>query len=148
MAQEEPYWNPMVPELSVTHFDRSLRFYHEILGFSIKNLRTEPDFAYLALDQVQLMIEAVHLPGWQTGPLQHPLGRGVNFQMEVADLTPLLDSLADHHIPLFRPVVESCYPVGDSLACQREFLVQDPDGYLLRFCQFIGDRSTDQATPL
>ncbi|PBJ98899.1 hypothetical protein CMR03_19600 [Pantoea allii] len=27
--------------------------------------------------------------------------------------------------------------IGEKIACQREFLVQDPDGYLLRFSQYI-----------
>jgi hypothetical protein len=29
------------------------------------------------------------------------------------------------------------YNIGEKIACQREFLVQDPDGYLLRFSQYI-----------
>ncbi|HAS8214898.1 TPA: VOC family protein, partial [Vibrio vulnificus] len=28
----EEYWNPMVPELSVSDFSKSLNFYCEILG--------------------------------------------------------------------------------------------------------------------
>jgi hypothetical protein len=29
------------------------------------------------------------------------------------------------------------------LAGQREFLLQDPDGYLLRFVQYLGERAAD-----
>ncbi len=32
---------------------------------------------------------------WVTGNLELPFGRGVNFQIEVADLSPLIIALAD-----------------------------------------------------
>ncbi len=53
----DEYWNPMVPELSVSNFTTSLRFYCETLGFKIRNQRDNPDFAYLELERVQIMLE-------------------------------------------------------------------------------------------
>lgn len=53
------YWNPMVPELSVSHFKMSLEFYSITLGFNILYTREKPDFAYLDQHQVLLMIEQV-----------------------------------------------------------------------------------------
>ncbi|EIV8618730.1 VOC family protein, partial [Vibrio vulnificus] len=35
----EEYWNPMVPELSVSDFSKSLNFYCEILGFKVRSQR-------------------------------------------------------------------------------------------------------------
>ncbi|MEO9168740.1 MAG: VOC family protein, partial [Aestuariivirga sp.] len=35
---------------------------------------------------------------------------------------------------------EKWYRAGDEEVGQRQFLVQDPDGYLLRLCQPIGRR--------
>ncbi len=36
---------------------------------------------------------------------------------------------------------ENWYDEGNVLSGQREFLVQDPDGYLLRFTQYLGEKS-------
>ena len=41
----EEYWNPMVPELSVSDFNNSLSFYRDLLGFKVRNQRENPDFA-------------------------------------------------------------------------------------------------------
>ncbi|MBX9625809.1 MAG: VOC family protein [Gemmataceae bacterium] len=133
-------WNPLVPELTVLDFPESLQFYTDLLGFRVRHRRDAPAFAYLELGGAQLMIEAGHPGGWAAGPLDRPLGRGVNLQVEVADLGPVLARLAAAGHLLFRAPAESWYDTGDALSGQREFVVQDPDGYLLRFCQHLGDR--------
>jgi catechol 2,3-dioxygenase-like lactoylglutathione lyase family enzyme len=140
---DEVYWNPMVPELSVTDLARSLVFYTGLLGFSVRYRRDDPPFAYLEQQQVQLMLEQVHLAGWQVGALEPPFGRGINLQMELTDIQPLLDRLQGAGIALFRQPTEVWYPVGEMLAGLREFLLQDPDGYLLRFVQYLGERAAD-----
>ena len=56
------------------------------------------------------------------------------------DIQPLLARLALAGVVLYRPLRESWYPVGNMSSGQREFLVQDPDGYLLRFVQHLGER--------
>lgn len=81
------YWNVMVPELSVLNFDESLEFYTSVLGFYVKYQWINPDFAYLIYeDQLQIMIEAYHEAGWNTGELLYHLGRGVNLQIEVKNV--------------------------------------------------------------
>ncbi|TNH99367.1 hypothetical protein CF137_00955 [Aeromonas sobria] len=140
---DEVYWNPMVPELSVTDLACSLAFYTGLLGFSVRYRRDDPPFAYLEQQQVQLMLEQVHPAGWQVGALEPPFGRGINLQMELSDIQPLLDRLQRADIVLFRQPAEVWYPVGEMLAGQREFLLQDPDGYLLRFVQYLGERPAD-----
>lgn len=131
------YWNRMVPELTVYNFSVSMRFYVEILGFDIMIRRSEPDFAYITLGEAQLMLEQHHPQGWHTGELVTPLGRGVNFQIEVDNIEVIYSRLQMSDIPMFRTIRDNVYDTGKSLAKQREFLVQDPDGYLLRFCQYI-----------
>lgn len=128
----------MVPELTVTDFAISKRFYVDILGFSIMNERSSPKFVYLSLGEVQIMLEQYQEDGWNTGELIYPLGRGVNFQIEVDDIEQILNRLNESNIPLFQDIQSNDYEVGGVKACQREFLVQDPDGYLLRFNQYIG----------
>jgi hypothetical protein len=53
----------------------------------------------------------------------------------VKQIDPLLDALAAAEWPLFKSPAESRYRMGKREIVQREFLVQDPDGYLLRFAQ-------------
>ncbi len=137
----EEYWNPMVPELSVTNFEKSLKFYQELLGFKVRNQRTNPDFAYLENGQVQIMLEQIHDRGWVTGSLEYPLGRGINFQIELRDISPIHERLKAANVPFYREQQENWYEEGNVLSGQREFLVQDPDGYLLRFSQYLGEIS-------
>ena len=133
-----------MPELIVSDFDASLNFYTMILGFSIWFERGQkPErFAYLDREGAQIMLEEVHSGIWQTGELSKPYGRGVNFQIECSDLQTLLDALADAKYELWRGVCEAWRDVGNgnTLVGSREFLVQDPDGYLLRFTQDLGER--------
>lgn len=136
----ENYWNPMVPELSVSNFERSLAFYVDVLGFSIRIKRENPDFVYLEQEHVQMMLEQISDEGWITGELEAPLGRGVNFQIELSDLEPLVKRLQTHKVPLFREMKETWYDIGEKLSGERELLLQDPDGYLLRFTQHLGEK--------
>ncbi len=36
---------------------------------------------------------------------------------------------------------ETWYDIGEILSGQKEFLIQDPDGYLLRFTEYLGEKS-------
>jgi len=138
--KSKQYWNPMVPELAVTNFDKSLEFYTNVLGFKVIHSRQNPDFAYLDQENAQLMIEQWGEDGWNTGGMQYPLGRGINFQIEMRDISPVYDRLIGQTYPLFRDVEENWYQSDGVEIGQKEFLVQDPDGYLLRFCENIGER--------
>ena len=72
---EDPYWNPLVHELTVTDLERSQHFYCAA-GFSVRFRRTDPPFAYLELGRAQLMLEQEHAEGWQVAPLERPLQKG------------------------------------------------------------------------
>ena len=69
--------------------------------------------------------------------MARPLGRDINLMIYVESLDPLLDALAAANWPLFKSPEESRYRMGEQQITQREFLVQDPDGYLLRFAQAL-----------
>ena len=134
------YCNPMVPELSVSNFSESLIFYRDVLGFIVLNQRSNPNFAYLEYEKIQIMIEQVHEDAWITGKLEFPLGRGINFQIQIENLSPILSRLESSQICLFKKTQDSWYDTGEKFRGQREVLVQDPDGYLLRFTQFLGEK--------
>jgi len=116
-VQHEPYWNRMVPELTVTDFTASLHFYTDVLGFEIMVRRSDPEFAYINLGEAQLMLEQFHAEGWNTAELVKPLGRGVNFQIEVDDIARVLARVRKHGVPLYRDLRENTYRIGETTAC-------------------------------
>jgi catechol 2,3-dioxygenase-like lactoylglutathione lyase family enzyme len=132
-------FQPLVPELKVSHFEKSLTFYTEILKFRVEFQRPEHQFAFLSYEGCQLMIEQDN-PVWKTGTLEYPFGRGINLAMLVDTLDALLQSLQEHSYPLFVEPTEHWYRQGQILLGRREFLVMDPDGYLLRFAQSLGEK--------
>lgn len=129
-------FNALVPELSVTDIERSKWFYTELLGFQLEYERKKDKFAFLSLNNAQLMLEELN-GNWETSSLEYPFGRGVNFQIIVEDIQVIVTRLNKHAISLFREPFVSEYVTGDTLIKEIEFLVQDPDGYLLRFSQEI-----------
>jgi catechol 2,3-dioxygenase-like lactoylglutathione lyase family enzyme len=133
-------WAALVPELLVTDLDRALAFYRDACGFRLRFARPEDGFAYLALGAAQIMLEEIAEGAWVTGPLDPPLGRGVNLQIEVPDVAALAARLSAAGVTPFRPTETAWYREGDTLHGQAELMVQDPDGYLLRFVQVLGER--------
>ncbi|MGV8939462.1 MAG: bleomycin resistance protein [Allorhizobium sp.] len=134
----------LVPELDVTDISLSLHFWCDLLGFSVAYDRPAAHFAYLERQGAQIMLCQVN-GEWMTAALQRPFGRGVNFQIETDELESILEALHAEGWPLFRGVSESWYRIGEARESgNREFLVQDPDGYLVRFSQNIGMREIGQ----
>lgn len=62
-------FNSLIPELSVRDIDNSKEFYINILGFKLEYERKEDKFAFLSLENVQIMIEEVN-GAWNTGELK------------------------------------------------------------------------------
>jgi catechol 2,3-dioxygenase-like lactoylglutathione lyase family enzyme len=129
----------LVPELDVFDLAKSKAFWCDVLGFEIAYERPENGFIFIELQGSQVMLNTRN-GNWETGELQHPLGRGINFQMFVDSTEPLLDALKKARWPLFRECHDAWYPVAGEERGNRQFLVQDPDGYLLRFAQDLGKR--------
>ena len=125
----------LIPELDVRDLARSLDFYVELAGFKISFERPEERFAYLALDDAHLMLEEAAGPGrrFRTAPLEHPYGRGVNFQIEVADAAALHARLRAAGLVPYLPLEERWYRQNRIENGSRQFVIADPDGYLLRF---------------
>ena len=131
----------LVPELLVADLDRSLEFWCGLCGFTVSYARSEERFAYIVLGSAHLMLEQAGVGrNWVTGPLDAPLGRGVNFQVSVPDSGALAAVLRDADWPLFMEPETKWYPVGGEEAGVEQFLVQDPDGYLVRFQSSVGRR--------
>ncbi|AYE53800.1 VOC family protein (plasmid) [Priestia megaterium NCT-2] len=123
-------FNKLIPELSVKDISKSKEFYLEILEFQLVYERIAEKFAFISLNGAQIMLEECN-GHWQTGGLEYPYGRGINFQIEVENIESILQNLKKYKITLFRESMLNNY----SGFIQKEFIVQDPDGYLLRFSQ-------------
>ncbi|KLN61610.1 glyoxalase [Kiloniella spongiae] len=135
----------LVPELLCSDLEVSLDFYVNIIGFRVLYDRPENRFAYLEMGGVEMMLDETpeissDEGDWWTARATKPYGRGVNFMIEVADVHAIHDRLKRLRWPLFRPMEDQWYRAGESKVGNREFLVQDPDGYLLRFFTSLGDR--------
>jgi len=130
----------LVPELLVSEYEISRDFYVRVIGFGVRYERPEEKFSYLDLDGAALMIEQ-ETEFWATATREKPYGRGINLQIEVDAIDPILTRLADAGIALFRPVEEAWYRSGETYRGNRQFLVQDPDGYLLRMFEDLGEQA-------
>jgi catechol 2,3-dioxygenase-like lactoylglutathione lyase family enzyme len=135
-------WAKLVPELTVANFEISLEFYQR-LGFKVLWQREEPKFAYLDFEGAQIMLEHFHPTGWNVAELQAPYGRGINFQIECSSASEIRDKALAASQGLYRELKETWYKQGDKSSGNREFLLQDPDGYLLRFSQYLGTRQEE-----
>ena len=126
-------FNKLIPELTVFSIEETKYFYLNILGFKLEYERTEDNFIFVSFENSQFMFEELHDDGWNIGELEYPLGRGINFSIKVKDIDTLYDKVISHNIIPFRKIMISNYRVGDKINQQKEFLIQDPNGYLLRF---------------
>jgi len=127
----------LVPELYVSDLGRSLGFYCGALGFSIVYQRTEERFAYIERAGAELMLEEPIGRTWLAGPLEPPYGRGVNFQIAVEDAAAMRDAALAAGAPLVMDLEEKTYLRDDEPIRVRQCVVQDPDGYLLRFSELV-----------
>jgi len=132
-------FNSLIPELSVHDLKKSKEFYTKIIGFTINYERE--GFAFLSLGNAQVMLDEIGKSRtWKTGKFERPLGRGINLQIRVDKIAPLLASLSKKKNKLFLKPEEKWYSVGKVQTVNKQFLVQDPDGYLLRFFEDLGTR--------
>lgn len=141
---DSPTGPALVPELLVSDVSKSIEFWCGLCGFWINYQRPEEGFAYISLGSAHIMLEQRGVGrNWITGPLEPPLGRGINFQISVPRIEPIIAALREADDQLFMEPETKWYLLGeDTEAGVRQFLVADPDGYLIRFQESIGRHST------
>lgn len=133
-------FNKLIPELSVTNLEKSLEFYKTI-GFKIEYERKENKFVFLSLGEIQFMIQEITGDDkWEVAPLVYPFGNGINFQLEVEDATAIYNKLKNNNYKIIFDMEENWYRQDNKLLGNKEFLVQDPDGYLLRISEDLGEK--------
>lgn len=135
------YFNKIIPELSVTSLEKSLEFY-KIIGFKIEYERPENKFTFISLGEIQFMLQEItDKDKWDIAPLKYPFGNGINFQLEVDSVENIYNMLKDNRYKITFEIEENWYRQDNKLLGNKEFLVQDPDGYLLRFSEDLGEKS-------
>jgi catechol 2,3-dioxygenase-like lactoylglutathione lyase family enzyme len=136
----------LVPELYVSDLACSLDFYVETLGFRVEYERPEERFVSLRLESACLMLEQARRLSsatpkefeqgeWRLADLERPFGRGMNLEIEVADIEAANARIQGRNQPLLLDPHERSYRVGDQQLTVRRLLVADPDGYLIRLSQ-------------
>ena len=134
------HFNKIIPELSVTNLEKSLSFYKTV-GFKIEYERPENKFIFLSMGEIQFMIQEIsENDKWDVAALSYPFGNGINFQLEVNSVEYIYNSLKKENYKIAFEIEENWYRQDNRLLGNKEFLVQDPDGYLLRFSEDLGEK--------
>jgi catechol 2,3-dioxygenase-like lactoylglutathione lyase family enzyme len=134
----------LVPELICSDLVQSLAFYVGVLGFAVRYARPEERFAYLEREGAEIMLEQPTGRTFLTAALEHPYGRGMNLQIEVSDITSLDAAVRASGWPLLIELEDKWYRHDELMRGNRQFVVQDPDGYVLRFFEDLGSRLTSR----
>ena len=77
---------------------------------------------------------------WDISPLSYPFGNGINFQLEVENSEEICTRFKNANYKIAFDIEENWYRQDDILLGNKEFLIQDPDGYLLRFSEDLGEK--------
>lgn len=134
-------WNKNIPELSVTNLENSLNFY-KTAGFKVEYARPEDKFAFISLGFIQFMLQELsNNDKWNVGELKYPFGNGINFQLEVENVEKIYNDFKFNNYIVTFNLEENWYRQDGKLLGNKEFLIQDPDGYLLRFMQDLGEKT-------
>ena len=142
LIRDENYleFSKNIPELSVSNLKNSLKFY-KTAGFKIEYERPENKFVFLSLGEIQFMLQEISdKDKWQIAPLTYPFGNGINFQLEVSNLDEIYNNFKNSNYKIIFDIEENWYRQDDKLLGNKEFLIQDPDGYLLRFSEDLGEK--------
>ena len=138
--------NKLVPELSISDWQRSQAFYRDVLGFETRFARPEEGFCYLAREGAEIMLDQLGQGRdfRDASGLARPFGRGMNLQIETRDVAGLAEVCAREGADILLPLETRWYRTGAQEQGNRQFIVADPDGYLLRFFQDLGNRPSQR----
>jgi catechol 2,3-dioxygenase-like lactoylglutathione lyase family enzyme len=128
----------LVPELACQDVSISKEFYVELLGFRILYDRPDNGFYYLERQGAEIMIEQLSDSSWIAGDIEPPFGRGLHFQIMTTGLAKLYDTCKINGVLIFREWEDAWYRADDHYLGQSQFIICDPDGYMLRFAEDLG----------
>lgn len=110
--------------LKIADLDRSLHFYHDLLGLPIAERFGPPGHEIAMLgDETGTKLELL------SGPAPAPLGQGVSLGFAPKDLAALLEALRADGIAIPAPVSPD--------PTLRFYFIQDPDGYTVQLVEHL-----------
>ncbi len=112
-------------EIFPADLNATVRFYVDLLGFTLVSDRRADEQPYLALERDAVRIGAAARPG-QGNPAQRRPPTGVEIVLEVDYLHAERDRIRHAGWPIEEDIVRRPWGLQD-------FRVIDPDGYYLRF---------------
>ena len=118
--------------LAVSDIDKSLAFYHEIIGLPIKNQRRS--WVDLGTSGALLSLHPASLTAEHVGS---SIDNGITIGFLVGDVQSAIDELKEKGVKIHRDIVEK--------EAGKNAVISDPDGYLISlFEPIFGDK--DQQT--
>lgn len=69
---------------------------------------------------------------WNISTLSYPFGNGINFQLEVDNFDEIYNNFKNANYKITFDIEENWYRQDSNLLWNKEFLIQDLDGYLLK----------------
>lgn len=125
-----PVFNTLHPILWTEQFDESIRFYTNVLGFSLKEKNDGWQWALLEKDHIRIMLSK---------PNAHEKFRKIgftgSFYFNVNNVVRLWEDLKDK--------VKVCYEIETFEWGMKEFAIYDNNGYLLQFGQPVDEISVE-----
>lgn len=125
-----PVFNTLHPILWTEQFDESIRFYTNVLGFSLKEKNDGWQWALLEKDHIRIMLSK---------PNAHEKSRKIgftgSFYFNVNNVVRLWEDLKDK--------VKVCYEIETFEWGMKEFAIYDNSGYLLQFGQPVDEISVE-----
>ncbi len=121
---------PIAPELFVRDMEASIRFYVERLGF--RTVRQESGFAVVSLGEAHVLLATPDeaAPAMASWLATGPRGIGLNIRIMVDAVDALYQRAADRGATVIQEIDDRAYGL-------RDFIIADPDGFLLRFASPI-----------
>jgi catechol 2,3-dioxygenase-like lactoylglutathione lyase family enzyme len=121
----------LIPNLVVSDVERSVAFYHDVLGFALE--QSVPDaapyvFASVQRNGVRVFFNAPDAAAAEYSAFQdRPIGGTLTLFVDVSDIHAAYESLRDR-VTMVLPLERKWYGVT-------EFAFADPDGYLITYAQ-------------
>jgi len=133
-ASKSTKFNKVTPNLVVRDLEMSIRFYRDVLGFSVS--QTVPDkapfiFAWMKRDEADIFLNANMPPQ----PGEPDLYAGKTVGGGTMSLYLVMEGIDDLYARVQHEKVPIVIAMHKQFYGMREFAVHDPDGHLLIFAQ-------------
>jgi len=122
----------IVPEFLVENIEKTVKFYTEVLDFSVESVfpENEPVFAQLKRDEVEIMLfERNEFSKEVLAFKKMKMGGTVALYMRTTELKECYDRIKDK--------VTMIVPYHETFYGSREFVIEDCNGYIIYFSENV-----------